>query len=56
MLKSLSTATGKTNKQIVATMNKNVKIFGYTMSEAFFFDKLIHMKAKSRKVVYSGHL
>lgn len=51
MLKSLSTATGEKNKQIVATMNKNIEVFGYTMSEALF-DKLVHMKAKNREVVY----
>lgn len=51
MLKSLSGATGEKNKQIVATMNKNIEVFGYTMSEALF-DKLVHMKAKSREVVY----
>lgn len=51
MLKSLSGAAGKKNKQIVATMNKNIEVFGYTMSEALF-DKLVHMKAKSREVVY----
>lgn len=51
MLKSLSAATGEKNKQIVATMNKNIEVFGYTMSEALF-DKLVHMKAKSREVVY----
>lgn len=51
MLKSLSTAAGEKNKQIVATMNKNIEVFGYTMSEALF-DKLVHMKAKSREVVY----
>lgn len=32
-------------------MNKNIEVFGYTMSEALF-DKLVHMKAKSREVVY----
>lgn len=53
MLKSLSAATGKKNKQIVATMNKNIEVFGYTMSEALF-DKLVHMKAKSREVVYDA--
>lgn len=51
MLKSLSAATGEKNKQIVATMNKNIEVFGYTMSEALF-DKLMHMKAKNREVVY----
>lgn len=51
MLKSLSAAAGEKNKQIVATMNKNIEVFGYTMSEALF-DKLVHMKAKSREVVY----
>lgn len=51
MLKSLSAAVGEKNKQIVATMNKNIEIFGYTMSEALF-DKLVHIKAKSREVVY----
>lgn len=51
MLKSLSAATGEKNKQIVATMNKSIEVFGYTMSEALF-DKLVHMKAKSREVVY----
>mgnify|MGYP000143295571 FL=1 len=51
MLKSLSGAAGEKNKQIVATMNKNIEVFGYTMSEALF-DKLVHMKAKSREVVY----
>ena len=51
MLKSLSAATGEKNKQIVATMNKNIEVFGYTMSEALF-DKLVHMKAKNREVVY----
>lgn len=44
MLKSLSAAVGEKNKQIVATMNKNIEVFGYTMSEALF-DKLVHMKA-----------
>lgn len=53
MLKSLSAATGEKNKQIVATMNKNIEVFGYTMSEALF-DKLVHMKAKSREVVYDA--
>ena len=48
---NLSAATGEKNKQIVATMNKNIEVFGYTMSEALF-DKLVHMKAKSREVVY----
>lgn len=51
MLKSLSAAAGEKNKQIVATMNKNIEVFGYTMSEALF-DKLAHMKAKNREVVY----
>lgn len=51
MLKSLSGAAGEKNKQIVATMNKNIEVFGYTMSEDLF-DKLVHMKAKSREVVY----
>lgn len=51
MLKSLSGAAGEKNMQIVATMNKNIEVFGYTMSEALF-DKLVHMKAKSREVVY----
>lgn len=51
MLKSLSGAAGEKNKQIVATMNKNIEVFGYTMSEVLF-DKLVHMKAKSREVVY----
>lgn len=51
MLKSLSAAAGEKNKQIVATMNKNIEVFGYTMSEALF-DKLVHMKAKNREVVY----
>lgn len=51
MLKSLSGAAGEKNKQIVATMNKNIEVFGYTMSEALF-DKIVHMKAKSREVVY----
>ena len=51
MLKSLSGAACENNKQIVATMNKNIEVFGYTMSEALF-DKLVHMKAKSREVVY----
>lgn len=51
MLKSLSTTAGEKNKQIVATMNKNIEVFGYTMSEALF-DKLVHMKAKNREVVY----
>lgn len=51
MLKSLSGAAGEKNKQIVATMNKNIEVFGYTMSETLF-DKLVHMKAKSREVVY----
>lgn len=53
MLKSLSAATGKTNKQIVATINKNIEVFGYTMSEVLF-DKLVHMKAKSREVIYDA--
>lgn len=53
MLKSLSAAVGEKNKQIVATMNKNIEVFGYTMSEALF-DKLVHMKAKSREVVYDA--
>lgn len=53
MLKSLSGAAGEKNKQIVATMNKNIEVFGYTMSEALF-DKLVHMKAKSREVVYDA--
>ena len=53
MLKSLSAATGEKNKQIVATMNKNIEVFGYTMSEALF-DKLMHMKAKNREVVYDA--
>lgn len=53
MLKSLSAATGEKNKQIVATMNKNIEVFGYTMSEALF-DKLLHMKAKNREVVYDA--
>lgn len=51
MLKSLSTTAGEKNKQIVATMNKNIEVFGYTMSEALF-DKLVHMKVKNREVVY----
>lgn len=51
MLKSISAAAGEKNKQIVATMNKNIEVFGYTMSEALF-DKLVHMKAKNREVVY----
>lgn len=53
MLKSLSAAVGEKNKQIVATMNKNIEVFGYTMSEALF-DKLMHMKAKNREVVYDA--
>lgn len=53
MLKSLSAATGEKNKQIVATMNKNIEVFGYTMSEALF-DKLVHMKVKNREVVYDA--
>lgn len=53
MLKSLSAAAGEKNKQIVATMNKNIEVFGYTMSEALF-DKLVHMKAKNREVVYDA--
>jgi len=53
MLKSLSGAAGEKNKQIVATMNKNIEVFGYTMSEALF-NKLVHMKVKSRKVVYDA--
>lgn len=53
MLKSLSTAAGEKNKQIVATMNKNIEVFGYTMSEALF-DKLVHMKVKNREVVYDA--
>lgn len=53
MLKSLSAAAGEKNKQIVATMNKNIEVFGYTMSEALF-DKLVHMKVKSREVVYDA--
>lgn len=53
MLKSLSVAAGEKNKQIVATMNKNIEVFGYTMSEALF-DKLVHMKAKNREVVYDA--
>lgn len=53
MLKSLSTAVGEKNKQIVATMNKNIEVFGYTMSEALF-DKLVHMKAKNREVMYDA--
>lgn len=53
MLKSLSAATSEKNKQIVATMNKNIEVFGYTMSEALF-DKLVHMKVKSREVVYDA--
>lgn len=52
MLKSLSAAVGEKNKQIVATMNKNIEVFGYTMSEALF-DKLVHMKAKNREVMYN---
>lgn len=53
MLKSLSGAAGEKNKQIVATMNKNIEVFGYTMSEALF-DKLVHMKVKNREVVYDA--
>ena len=53
MLKSLSAAAGEKNKQIVATMNKNIEVFGYTMSEALF-DKLVRMKAKNREVVYDA--
>lgn len=53
MLKSLSAAAGEKNKQIVATMNKNIEVFGYTMSETLF-DKLVHMKAKNREVVYDA--
>lgn len=53
MLKSLSAAAGEKNKQIVATMNKNIEVFGYTMSEALF-DKLVHMKTKNREVVYDA--
>lgn len=53
MLKSLSATVGEKNKQIVATMNKNIEVFGYTMSEALF-DKLVHMKAKNREVVYDA--
>lgn len=53
MLKSLSAAAGEKNKQIVATMNKNIEVFGYTMSEALF-DKLVHMKIKSREVIYDA--
>ena len=53
MLKSLSAAASEKNKQIVATMNKNVEVFGYTMSETLF-DKLVHMKAKNREVVYDA--
>ena len=53
MLKSLSAAAGEKNKQIVATMNKNIEVFGYTMSEALF-DKLVHMKAKNREVMYDA--
>lgn len=53
MLKSLSTTAGEKNKQIVATMNKNIEVFGYTMSEALF-DKLVHMKVKNREVVYDA--
>lgn len=53
MLKSLSAAVGEKNKQIVATMNKNIEVFGYTMSEALF-DKLVHMKAKNREVMYDA--
>lgn len=52
MLKSLSAAVGEKNKHIVATMNKNIEVFGYTMSEALF-DKLVHMKAKNREVMYN---
>lgn len=53
MLKSLSAAVSEKNKQIVATMNKNIEVFGYTMSEVLF-DKLVHMKAKNREVVYDA--
>lgn len=53
MLKSLSGAAGEKNKQIVATMNKNIEVFGYTMSEVLF-NKLVHMKVKSREVVYDA--
>lgn len=53
MLKSLSAAASEKNKQIVATMNKNIEVFGYTMSEALF-DKLVHMKVKNREVVYDA--
>lgn len=53
MLKSLSAAVSEKNKQIVATMNKNIEVFGYTMSEALF-DKLVHMKVKNREVVYDA--
>lgn len=53
MLKSLSGAASEKNKQIVATMNKNIEVFGYTMSEALF-DKLVHMKTKNREVVYDA--
>lgn len=53
MLKSLSAAVGEKNKQIVATMNKNIEVFGYTMSETLF-DKLVHMKAKNREVMYDA--
>lgn len=53
MLKSLSAAVGEKNKQIVATMNKNIEVFSYTMSEALF-DKLVHMKAKNREVMYDA--
>ena len=53
MLKFLSGAAGEKNKQIVATMNKNIEVFGYTMSEALF-NKLVHMKVKSREVVYDA--
>lgn len=53
MLKSLSAAVGEKNKQIVATMNKNIEVFGYTMSEDLF-DKLVRMKAKSREVIYDA--
>lgn len=53
MLKSLSAAAGEKNKQIVATMNKNIEVFGYTMSEALF-DKLVCMKVKNREVVYDA--
>lgn len=53
MLKSISAAVGEKNKQIVATMNKNIEVFGYTMSEALF-DKLVHMKAKNREVMYDA--